>query len=48
MLKTSCLLSDVYINVYDMKGARNVSSQKELIYLIVLKYVAFSDLSVIK
>lgn len=48
MLKTSCLLSDLYINVYDTKDARNVSSQKDLMYLIVLKYVAFSALYVIK
>lgn len=42
MLKTSFLLSDVYISVYDTKDMRNVSSQKELMYLIVLKYVASS------
>lgn len=39
-------LSDVYINVYDTKDARNISSPKEIMYLIVFKYVAFSALYV--
>lgn len=34
----------MYTNVYDKKDARNISSQKDLMYLIILKYVAFSAL----
>lgn len=48
LLKTFFLLPDVYINMYDTKDTRSVSSQKELMYLIVVKYVAFSALCVVK
>lgn len=48
MLKTCFLLPGVYINMYDTKDARSASSQKELMYLIVVKYIAFSALYVIK
>lgn len=45
MLKT---LFTVYISVYDTKEARNVSSQKEIVHLIVFKCDAFSASYVIK
>lgn len=38
----------VYISVYDTKDARNVSSQNEIMHLIVFKYDAFSASYVIK
>lgn len=45
MLKASFT---VYISVYDTKEARNVSSQKAIVHLIVFKYDAFSASYVIK
>jgi len=38
----------VYIIVCDTKDIKNISFPKELMYSIVLKYVAFSVLYVIK
>lgn len=45
MLKT---LFTVYVSVYDTQEARNVSSQKEIVHLIVFKYDAFPASYVIK